>query len=90
MLLLPAALLSPIFISNYFILPYSAIQNLNNTHISDESDKKITDALAALDAELKSYLVNLTAEERKKYGSVNEQNKLFIIRYVCIAPDRPS
>ena len=52
----------------------SAIQNLNNTHISEENDKKINDALAALDDVLKSYL----STSHPKNGSVNEQNKLFI------------
>lgn len=55
-----------------------AINNLNNVHLTDEQLVKINAALAVLEEALKPLQVNLTPEERKRYGRVNEQNKLFV------------
>ena len=52
--------------------------NLDNRHFSvtekDAANKAITD----LEIAMTDKLANLSAEERQKYGSVNEQNKLVI------------
>lgn len=55
-----------------------SISNLNNSHLSDEQIKAISDALAQLETAMQSLSINLTPEDRNKYGRVNEQNKLFI------------
>lgn len=55
-----------------------SISNLNNQHLSDEQIKAINDALTQLETAMQSLNINLTPEDRNKYGRVNEQNKLFI------------
>lgn len=55
-----------------------AISNLNNFHLNDEQIRAINEALTALETALKPLNINLTADDRHKYGRVNEQNKLFI------------
>lgn len=52
--------------------------NLNNQHLSDEQITQINNALKSLEQAFEPLKVNLTPEERHKYGRVNEQNKLFI------------
>ena len=54
------------------------INNLNNTHLTAAQQTEINTALAALEAALSTLSVTLTAEERRIYGSVNEQNKLLV------------
>lgn len=54
------------------------ISNLNNTHLTAEELKAANDSLTALEEALKTKVINLSAEERQRYGSVNEQNKLFV------------
>ena len=55
-----------------------SILNLNSTHLTGEQVKAISDALGVLEKALAPLTINLTAEDRHKYGRVNEQNKLFI------------
>lgn len=55
-----------------------AITNLNNAHLSEAEVTAIKDALAVLETSLAKINVNLTSEDRQRYGSVNEQNKLFV------------
>lgn len=52
--------------------------NLSNVHFSTTEKTALNNALAALEAALNGKLANLNSEERQKYGSVNEQNKLII------------
>jgi uncharacterized FlgJ-related protein len=52
------------------------ITNLNNTHLSN----------AQIDAAKDS----LTAEDRKRYGSVNEQNKLFVNKVYDFNRNQPA
>lgn len=54
------------------------ISNLNQAHLTEEQIKKVVEALNVLEQELAPLYVNLTPEDRNKYGRVNEQNKLFI------------
>ena len=56
----------------------ATIQNLNRVHISEEAHTKVAEAIAKLETELTPFLVNLSPAERRKYGSINEQNKLFV------------
>ena len=54
------------------------LTNLNNTHLSAEEVTAAKEALTALETALAAVNVNLTSEDRQRYGSVNEQNKLFV------------
>lgn len=54
------------------------ITNLNNTHLSEAQVVAATTALTALENELAVINVNLSAEDRQRYGSINEQNKLLV------------
>ena len=54
------------------------INNLNNAHLTEAQMNDIKTALTTLENALAPLTVTLTPEERKNYGSVNEQNKLLI------------
>ena len=55
-----------------------AITNLNNQHLSAAEITTAKEALSALENALSPINVSLTSEDRQKYGSINEQNKLFV------------
>ena len=55
-----------------------AITNLNNTHLTAAQVTAATTAIMALETELAVVNVNLSAEDRQRYGSINEQNKLLV------------
>ena len=55
-----------------------AITNLNNTHLTPAEVVAAQGALTNLENALAGINVNLTAEDRQKYGSINEQNKLVV------------
>ena len=55
-----------------------SITNYNNQHLTDEEYTKIQEALTSMKQICEKYLKNLSPEERKKYGRVNEQNKLLV------------
>ncbi|RZJ77148.1 MAG: hypothetical protein EOO20_29160 [Chryseobacterium sp.] len=55
-----------------------AITNLNNLHLSAAQLTAARDAATALEGALSVINILLTPEDRQKYGSVNEQNKLFV------------
>lgn len=54
------------------------LTNLNSTHLSSVKITAAQDAIAALETALAEITINLSPEDRKKYGSINEQNKLFV------------
>ncbi|KFE97084.1 hypothetical protein IX38_21720 [Chryseobacterium luteum] len=54
------------------------LTNLNSTHLSSAKVTAAQDAIAALENALAEITVNLSAQDRKNYGSINEQNKLFV------------
>ena len=54
------------------------IDNLGKTHFSDAEIQSIHQHLDQLLDTLNNMSVNLTAEERRKYAKVGEQNKLLI------------
>ncbi len=66
------------------------ISNLNNTHLSEEQIVAVKKALTDLETALVTLDINLTPEERNKYGRVNEQNKLFINKVENFAKDQPN
>ena len=55
-----------------------ALTNLNNTHLAEAEVTAAKEALTALETALAVVNINLTADDRQRYGSVNEQNKLFV------------
>jgi len=55
-----------------------AITNLNNTHLTPAEFDTANDALTSLENALVKINVNLTPDDRQKYGSINEQNKLVV------------
>ena len=52
--------------------------NLDNRHFNTTEKDAVNKAISDLGLALTDKLANLSAEERQKYGSVNEQNKLVI------------
>lgn len=66
-----------------------SINNLNNVHLTDQQVAAVNKSLNDLENAIKVLYVNLTAEDRVKYGSVNEQNKLFINKVNDFATAQP-
>jgi hypothetical protein len=54
------------------------INNLAQEQLTASSGQKVIDLLKAAKAELSLIGKNLTPEERQKFGSIHEKNKLFI------------
>lgn len=52
--------------------------NLDNRHFDAAAKAAVNSTIDDLEVALTDKLANLTAEERQRYGSVNEQNKLII------------
>ena len=55
-----------------------AINNLGVNHLTPQQKTDIDNALSVIENSLMGSTQNLSAEERQKYGSVNETNKLFV------------
>lgn len=53
-------------------------ENLNSNHYLAAEKTAVNTNLAALEASLMPKVRNLSADERKKYGSINEANKLIV------------
>lgn len=66
-----------------------SLNNLNNVHLTEQQITAINQALTALENALRPLKVNLTPEDRTKYGRVNEQNKLFINKIHDFATSQP-
>lgn len=49
--------------------------NLNSRHLAPEDQASIIEALDTFKARTRSIAANLTADERRSYGSINELNK---------------
>lgn len=54
------------------------ITNLNNAHLTAAQVTAATTALTGLETALVVVNVNLSGEDRQRYGSINEQNKLLV------------
>ena len=67
-----------------------AITNLNNTHLTAAQLTDAQDALTQLETALQVINVNLSAEDRQKYGSINEQNKLFVNKVYDFNESQPT
>jgi uncharacterized FlgJ-related protein len=56
----------------------STLKNLINTHLNAEEVESVNTALSTLETALANKVSNLSGDERRKYGSISEQNKLFV------------
>ena len=65
-------------------------ENLNNIHYAAAEKTAVGTSLTALETALKVKFKNLSAEERQKYGSVNEQNKLIVNKVKDYRASQPS
>jgi hypothetical protein len=65
------------------------ITNLNNIHLTAAQATSATTALAALETALSVVNVNLSAEDRQRYGSINEQNKLLVNKIMDYHNNQP-
>ena len=66
------------------------LDNLGMQKLTPDAILATIDLVNQLDAALGSDMVNLSPEERQKYGSINEQNKLFankIMDYALVSPN---
>lgn len=54
------------------------ITNLNNVHLDNAKLTSILDAITVLETELANFNFNLSPDDRKRYGSIHEQNKLLV------------
>ena len=54
------------------------LDNLNNDHFTAAEKTAIMGSLTAIETILLPKIIALSKEERKKYGSINEQNKLIV------------
>lgn len=64
--------------------------NLNNVHYTATEKTVAADAITALETALSEKFRNLTAEERKRYGSINEQNKLIVNKALDYRINQPA
>jgi hypothetical protein len=55
-----------------------ALYNLGRLHLTAAQKTAIDAALTTIETNLLAVTQNLSAEERQKYGSINETNKLFV------------
>jgi hypothetical protein len=65
-------------------------ENLNINHFLPTEKTAVTTSLAALEATLLPKIKNLNAEERQKYGSINETNKLIVNKAKDYRASQPS
>lgn len=65
-------------------------ENLNNTHYTTVQKTAALEAITALETALAANFKNLTAEERRKYGSINEQNKLIVNKALAYRTNQPN
>ena len=54
------------------------LTNLNSAHLTEAQETAAQNALTELENALAIITVQLTPEDRQKYGSINEQNKLLV------------
>ena len=64
--------------------------NLNNVHFLPAEKTAALDAITALETALAAKFRNLSAEERKRYGSINEQNKLIVNKVLDYRNNQPA
>lgn len=65
------------------------ITNLNNSHLTAAQVTAAKTALTTLETALAIVNVNLSAEDRQRYGSINEQNKLLVNKAMDYNTNQP-
>lgn len=65
-------------------------ENLNNSHYLPAEKTAVNTNLTALEASLIPKIKNLNAEERQKYGSINEHNKLIVNKVKDYRTNQPT
>ena len=65
------------------------ISNLNDRHFTLEEQEAVEQAIVSLNTVLGPKLRTLSADERSRYGSVNEQNKLIINKVMEFRQTQP-
>jgi len=56
----------------------TGLENLGGIHLSEQEVQRAKAGIMDLVNSLVGIKINLTAAQRQKYGSINEQNKLFV------------
>ena len=64
--------------------------NFESRHFAATEKTAVTNAMTALETALANKLANLTAEERAKFGSINEQNKLIVNKVKDFRDNQPA
>lgn len=67
-----------------------AISNLGKAHLTTAQKKDIDDALVLINNVLTAIVPNLSDEERRKFGSINEQNKLLVNKLLDYRQNQPA
>ena len=67
----------------------STVKNLNSRHLSEESAKKAMESIKALEKDFADILVNISGDERRRYGSISEQNKLLVNKVYDFLKNHP-
>lgn len=67
-----------------------ALTNLNNTHLPQATINDVNEFLTVIENALAIINTTLTAEDRQRYGSINEQNKLFVNKVFDFNNAQPS
>ena len=67
----------------------STVKNLNSRHLSEESAKKAKESIKALEKDFADILVNISGDERRRYGSISEQNKLLVNKVYDFLKNHP-
>jgi protein tyrosine/serine phosphatase len=65
-------------------------ENLNNNHYLAAEKTAVNTSLKALETSLIPRIKNLNAEERQKYGSINETNKLIVNKVKDYRSNQPT
>jgi len=55
-----------------------ALENLISVEFTNSELEKLDDAISMIESVLQGKTINLTPEQRQQYGSIAEQNKLFV------------
>lgn len=66
------------------------ITNLNNAHLDHAKLASILNAISVLEMELGNLNFNLSPQDRKRYGSINEQNKLLVNKVYDYNKNQPN
>jgi hypothetical protein len=64
--------------------------NLDNRHFSAAEKTAINTAITSIETAVATKLTNLSGEERQKYGSINEQNKLIVNKVKDFRDNQPA